>query len=96
MEIIKNPHIDFLGKAKYAITLSILLIAAGVFWVASGHLRYGVEFSGGTQLILSFQSTPEVDKIRDAVTKVSPGAVIQTYGDAKANKVLVRIGEQAP
>jgi len=96
MEIIKNPHIDFLGKAKYAIALSVLLIAAGVSWVASGHLRYGVEFSGGTQLILTFQSTPEIDRIRDAVTKVSPGAVIQTYGDAKANKVLVRIGEEAP
>jgi len=96
MEIIKNPHIDFLGKAKYAIVFSVLLISAGLFWVASGHLRYGVEFSGGTQLILSFQSTPEVDQIRDAVTKVSPGAVIQTYGDAKANKVLVRIGEEAP
>jgi preprotein translocase subunit SecF len=96
MEIIKNPHIDFLGKAKYAIVFSVLLISAGLFWVASGHLRYGVEFSGGTQLILSFQSTPEVDKIRDAVTRVSPGAVIQTYGDAKANKVLVRIGEEAP
>jgi preprotein translocase subunit SecF len=96
MEIIKNPHIDFLGKAKYAIALSVLLVAAGLFWVASGHLRYGVEFSGGTQLILSFQAAPEIDRIRDAVTKVSPGAVIQTYGDPKTNKVLVRISQEAP
>lgn len=96
MEIIKNPNIDFLGKAKYFVVLSVLVIAAGIFWIASGKLRYGVEFSGGTQLILSFQGSPEVDRIRDAVTKVSPGAVIQTYGDAKANKVLVRISQEAP
>ncbi len=96
MEIIKNPSIDFLGKAKYFLVLSALVIAAGIFWIASGHLRYGVEFSGGTQLILSFQGAPEVDRIRDAVTKVSPGAVIQTYGDARANKVLVRISQEAP
>ena len=95
MEIIKNPQIDFLGKAKYALALSVLVIAAGLFWVASGHLRYGVEFSGGTQLILSFQAAPDTDRIRDAVTKVSPGAVIQTYGDVKANKVLVRISQEA-
>ena len=95
MEIIKNPQIDFLGKAKYFVALSILLIGAGVFWIASGHLRYGVEFSGGTQLIVQFKSTPEVDKIRDAVTKVSPGSVIQTYGDPKTNKVLVRISQEA-
>jgi preprotein translocase subunit SecF len=96
MEIIKNPHIDFLGKAKYFVALSVLLIGAGVFWIASGHLRYGVEFSGGTQLVLQFQAAPEIDRIRDAVGKVSPGSVIQTYGDAKANKVLVRISQEAP
>lgn len=96
MEIIKNPNIDFLGKAKYFVVLSAVVIAAGLYWVASGHLRYGVEFSGGTQLILSFQSPPEIDKIRDAVTRVSPGAVIQTYGEARNNKVLVRISQEAP
>jgi preprotein translocase subunit SecF len=96
MEIIKNPNIDFIGKAKYFALLSVLVIAAGLFWMASGNLRYGVEFSGGTQLILSFKGVPEVDKIRDAVTRVSPGAVIQTYGDPKANKVLVRISQEAP
>ncbi len=55
MEIIKNPQIDFLGKAKYFVALSAVLIAAGIFWIASGHLRYGVEFSGGTQLIVQFK-----------------------------------------
>ncbi|MGH7395383.1 MAG: protein translocase subunit SecF, partial [Candidatus Methylomirabilales bacterium] len=80
MEIIKNPNIDFLGKAKYFAALSVLLIGAGVFWIASGHLRYGVEFSGGTQLIVRFQKTPEIDRIREAVEKVSPGGVLQTYG----------------
>ena len=96
MEIIKNPHFDFIGPAKYFITLSIVLILSGVAWVATGHLRYGVEFSGGTQLVLHFQNTPEIDKIRDAITKVSPGAVIQTYGEVRQNKVLVRIAEEAP
>jgi len=96
MEIIKNPHIDFLGKAKYFVALSVLLIAAGVFWIVSGHLLYGVEFSGGTQLVLQFQAAPDVDRIRDAVAKVSPGAVIQSYGDPRTNKVLVRISQEAP
>jgi preprotein translocase subunit SecF len=95
MEIIKNPQIDFLGKAKYFVALSAVLIAAGFYWIASGHLRYGVEFSGGTQIIAQFKDAPDVDKIRDAAARVSPGSVIQTYGDAKANKVLVRISQEA-
>jgi preprotein translocase subunit SecF len=96
MEIIRNPNFDFIGRAKYFIALSVLAILAGVAWMATGHLRYGVEFSGGTQLIVNFQNPPDVDKVRDAVTKISPGAVIQTYGQAKDNKVLVRISQEAP
>jgi preprotein translocase subunit SecF len=96
MEIIKNPNFDFIGRAKYFIALSVVLILASLAWIAAGKLRYGVEFSGGTQLILHFQDAPDVDRIRDAVTRVSPGAVIQTYGQAQDNKVLVRIAQEAP
>jgi preprotein translocase subunit SecF len=46
--------------------------------------------------VLQFQATPDTDHIRDAVAKVSPGSVIQSYGDPKANKVLVRISQEAP
>ena len=54
MEIIKNPNIDFLGKARYFLVLSVARSSRPVsLWIASGHLRYGVEFSGGTQLMLA-------------------------------------------
>jgi preprotein translocase subunit SecF len=96
MEIIKNPNYDFLGKAKYFVALSLFFIASGIALMALRGIAYGVEFSGGTQLILHFQNTPEVDKIRHAVDAQGPGAMIQTYGDVKANKVLVRIGQEAP
>jgi preprotein translocase subunit SecF len=96
MEIIKNPNYDFLGKAKYFVALSLFFIASGIALMALHGIAYGVEFSGGTQLILHFQNPPEVDKIRSAVDAQGPGAMIQTYGDPKANKVLVRIGQEAP
>jgi len=92
MEILKNPNFDFLGKTRYFVSLSILLILAGVAFVAVRGLRYGVEFSGGTQLIVKFQSTPDIDEVRDAVTPEAPGPVIQTYDDPAKNQVLIRIG----
>jgi len=95
MEILKKANFDFLGRAKYAFVLSGLLVAAGIYVVASGQLRYGVEFSGGTQLILQFQSHPEIEKIRDAVEKASPGSVIQTFGEPEDNKVLLRLALDA-
>jgi preprotein translocase subunit SecF len=95
MEILKNPNFDFLGRAKYALVLSALLVASGIYAIASGQIRYGVEFSGGTQLILQFQSRPAIEKIRSAVEKASPGSVIQTFGEAEDNKVLIRLALEA-
>src|SRR5207247_8115290 len=54
-------------------------------------IRYGVEFQGGTQLILRFTNTPQIDRIRSVVDQTTRGAVIQTYDDPKKNQVLVRL-----
>jgi preprotein translocase subunit SecF len=97
MDLVKNPHFDFLGKARFFVMLSLVLIAAGIAYMASRGIRYGVEFSGGTQVIVQFTTSPAVDRVRSAVEKVAPGAVIQTYGDAAARKVLIRVGgHEAP
>jgi len=94
LEILKNPNFDFLGKAKYFIALSLLIIFGGLgfmlakgVYIGAGAKGYGVEFSGGTQLILHFEKTPENDRIRAAV----PDAIIQTYDVPSKNQVLVRI-----
>jgi len=94
LEILKNPNFDFLGKAKYFIAMSLALIVGGLgfmlatgVYVGSNAKGYGVEFSGGTQLILHFEKTPENDRIRAAV----PEATIQTYDVPSKNQVLVRI-----
>jgi preprotein translocase subunit SecF len=96
MEILRNPNFDFLGKAKYFMTLSAIFIGTGLAFMLTRGLSYGVEFSGGTQLILHFQGLPEVDRIRAAVDKTGSGAVIQSYGDPAQHRVLVRVAQEAP
>ena len=87
LEILKNPNFDFLGKARYFVGLSLLLIVAGAVAMSRpGGLQFGVEFSGGTQVIAKFQKTPEVDRIRAAI----PDAVIQNYDAPAKNQVLIR------
>ena len=91
-EILKNPNYDFLGKSRYFIAASVLLIAAGVgLMLRPGGIRYGVEFSGGTQLIVRFQSTPQTDRVRAAVEPVAPGVVVQTYDNPAKNQMLIRL-----
>ena len=91
MEILKNPNFDFLGKARVFIALSLLVIVAGGVLIARKGVRYGVEFQGGTQLIVKFQNTPQIDEVRNAVERDAPGAVIQTYDDPAKNHVLIRL-----
>jgi len=91
MEFLKNPSYDFLGKTKILLGVSIALIVGGIAYISSRGVRYGVEFSGGTQLIATFQNRPEVDKVRSAVDKVTSGAVIQTYDEPSKNRVLIRL-----
>ena len=94
IEILKNPNFDFLGKAKFFISLSLLLIFGGIaymlgtgVYLGANAKGYGVEFSGGTQLILRFEKQPEADRIRAAV----PDATIQTYDDPAKNQMIVRL-----
>ena len=96
MEILKNPHYDFLGKAKIFVPLSILLTLASLAYMTFHGIRYGVEFQGGTQVIVRFTSSPQIDRIRSVVDKTARGAVIQTYDDPKKNQVVIRLpgGEQ--
>jgi len=95
MEFLKNPNYDFERKAKYFIALSIFFIGSGLAVMFTRGVNYGVEFSGGTQIIAQFQKTPEIDKVRRAVDRTTAGSVIQTYGDPTSNKVLIRIAGEA-
>ncbi len=94
LEILKNPNFDFLGKTKYFLALSALIILGGLgfmlgtgMYLGAGARGYGVEFSGGTQLIIKFEKTPEIDRIRSAVAE----ATIQTYDAPAKNQVIVRL-----
>jgi preprotein translocase subunit SecF len=87
MEILKNPNFDFMGKAKYFAGASAVFLILGIGLMVVRDPKYGVEFSGGTEIVVQMTKTPEADRVRDAV----PGATIQTYGDAAQRKVLIRL-----
>ena len=98
MEFLKNPNFDFLGKTRYFVGASLLVVLGGLAYMLSTNTYlgrnpqgYGVEFSGGTQLIAKFQNPPDADRIRGAVESVAPGAVVQTYDDPAKNQMLIRL-----
>ena len=61
MEFIKNPNFDFLGKLRFFLPISLTLVISSIALMATQGVRYGVEFSEGTQLIVRFENPPAID-----------------------------------
>src|SRR5215468_7012012 len=105
IELFKQPNIDWMGKAKYFFALSGLLLVIG--WSAillKGGIKYGIDFSGGTNVDVLFAQPPDIDKLRSALQAQGLGnSEIQSISDIatpKSNEVLIFVqqtgqGDQA-
>jgi preprotein translocase subunit SecF len=93
MRIFTNTHYDFLRWRWHAIILSWIVILAGFgLMVAHGGPRLGVDFSGGTIVIVRFAQPVDEQVVRDALdTAISGDKVVQKYGDGRQNEILVRL-----
>jgi len=98
IEFFKEPHIDWMGKAKYFFALSaILLIAGWVSILAKGGIYYGIDFKGGTNVDVRFAQPPNIDQLRSALTAQGFGnSEIQSIGTVaggKSDEVLIFVGQ---
>jgi len=76
MELFKNTNFDFLGKKWPFIILSLVVTAAGIISLAIHHgPRYGIDFTGGANIMLRFNSEPPVDRIRQALSSKIHGEI---------------------
>ncbi len=93
MELIKpGINLDFVGKIKYAITFSIILIIVSIGSVVyHGGLNPGIDFAGGSVIQVKFSNNIPADQIREALksTKLQ-NSTIQKFG---ANEFLIRTSE---
>lgn len=83
MQFIKDINWNFLGLRKYAFALSAILILIGIVsLIVHNGPRYGIDFSGGRVLEISFAKTPDISKIRDILTQSGFGDVeVQSITD---------------
>jgi preprotein translocase subunit SecF len=87
MQIFKNPNYDFVRWRWHAIVLSALIIAVGMYIIGTRGLKKGVDFEGGTVVILQFNETPDFGRIRGALGD----AAVQRFGPADRRQVMIRV-----
>ena len=104
IQLFKNVNIDWLGKRRFFISVSILLLLIGMSSALYRHrfhpngtdaFNLGVDFKGGTVVTVRFRQPPPVEAIRAAVDKAGvKDAVIQPILD-KSGGFLIRLPKQA-
>jgi preprotein translocase subunit SecF len=95
MPIFKTPNFDFVKWRWPAMGLSLAILVVGAIAISQGRLPLGVDFAGGTIVVAKFQQHVPIDQVRAAVGAMPGGvgndAVVQEYGDASQNQVLIRV-----
>ena len=91
MALFENANYDFIKWRWHAIALSAIVIIAGFAYGFQRGIPLGIDFSGGTILVVKFEQPVTDDQVRGAIASVTVENVIQTYGDAAQNQKLIRI-----
>ncbi|ABQ46095.1 protein translocase subunit secF [Thermotoga petrophila RKU-1] len=67
-----RKEIDFMGKSKIFITISLILIAVSIVSIFTRGFNFGVEFTGGSEIIVRFENKQVTeDDIRTAISQIS-------------------------
>lgn len=92
MRFFGETDIDFIGWRKKAFLISGIIVAIGITSILlKGGLKLGLDFTGGIELNLKFNSSPSIARIRSGLAKIGlDKAIIQQYGKKEENLVLIR------
>lgn len=86
----KQTQIDFMGYRKWTAILSLVLCVGSLISLFVNGLNWGLDFTGGTQIEVAYQSPADLSAIRTNLTKVGfPEAIVQSYGSAES--VLISV-----
>ncbi len=102
-EVIKSgTDIDFIGNQKYWIGTSIFLVLLTFVMLPvnaylikdRGHmLNWGVDFKGGTELVVEFSKPVDASQVRDALNAAGlENADVVKYGGTATTAFMIRLG----
>ena len=92
MQIFRNTSYNFTRWRWQAAALSLIVLIAGISVIVSrGGLPVGIDFSGGTIIVVKFDEDVTEDQVRQAVAPIPGEEVVQQYGDAQDREWLIRL-----
>ena len=73
-----NTEINFFGKSKLAIGVSLIaVLISTIFYLING-LNYGIDFRGGTMLMIKTSNSTSIQEIRKSLNVLNLGNTVVT------------------
>ncbi len=93
MRFLHNVNIDFLIKRRFFYIVSAVLIIIGFSTFLIKGIALGIDFKGGTEVLVRFNEDVDIQAVRNAMDKAGLiGSEIKTMGDEK--DILIKTPEQ--
>ncbi|MCU0406794.1 MAG: protein translocase subunit SecF, partial [Ignavibacteriaceae bacterium] len=94
MRFFKDFKYDFLGKRKLTYILSASLFLIGVISALTRGFQFGIDFKGGSEIVLQFEKPINISEVRADVENIGLGNIeVKTFGGETG--VMIRTELQA-
>jgi|TARA_B110000908_G_scaffold72395_1_gene87353 preprotein translocase subunit SecF len=85
-----QKDIPFMSYGRLTTTISLVTFILAVFFLGTRGLNYGVDFTGGTVMEVSYPHAADIDGIRKAIDSIDlKDATVQNFGTSQ--DVLIRL-----
>jgi preprotein translocase subunit SecF len=89
MRFLGQTNIDFMGLRKAFFVFSLVLIMLGMGAIVVRGLQFGIDFVGGTEIVVEFERAIPVEEVRGVMTAAGfEQAEVRTFGTPR--DILIR------
>jgi preprotein translocase subunit SecF len=94
MRLFKKTNINFMAVRGKMYIMSSAIIVVGLISLFIKGVNYGIDFRGGTELVMSFSERADYGQLREALGKAGfSDSEIKSYGNDQT--ILIRTTQQA-
>lgn len=91
-----DANFDFMGKRSLFLWISLLFVGLSAGSILVRGFKFGIDFTGGTEIHMRFKQTLSSANVREVLTSVNlEKADVQEFGQRQNNEFLVRVENRA-
>ncbi len=88
MRLFQKTNFNFIKHRRIAYVVSLLLLVTGMISLFTKGLNYGIDFKGGSEVVIRFQKSVDVGSVRSVIDQAGVRGSVKQYGMERA--VLLR------